>query len=144
VNFPGGSHWVSGQCSQPQTQKNRLKVGLCISLRRQQRDGTSGRTRTATLIQQRILNPSCLPIPSHWHRTEKLFVQPFRAPHYSDLHGTRKGFFMHLACSLKNWTNPLFASDLWPTLWQTSAFMGRGSHPCSALTILVASEKIDN
>ena len=28
-----------------QTQKNRLEVGLCISSRRQQRDGTSGRAR---------------------------------------------------------------------------------------------------
>jgi hypothetical protein len=126
----------SGFFSILQTQKNRLRVGLCISLRRLQRDGTSGRTRTATLIQQRILNPSCLPIPSHWHRTEELFVQPFRAPHYIDLHETRKGFFMHFTCSIKNWTNRLFASDLLPTLWQTSAFMGQGSLPCSALTIL--------
>ena len=31
--------------SEFQTQKNRLEVGLCISSRRQQRDGTSGRAR---------------------------------------------------------------------------------------------------
>ena len=48
------------QESKSQTQKNRLKVGLCISLCRHQRDGTSGRTRTATLIQQRILKRSCI------------------------------------------------------------------------------------
>jgi hypothetical protein len=57
------------------------------------------------------------------------------------LHETRKEFFMHFTCSLKNWTNWLFASDLWPTLWQTSAFMRQGSFPCSAL-FYVASEKI--
>ena len=51
------------------------------------RDGTSGQTRTGTLIRRLILNQLCLPISPHWHnfrlsKTLQIFARLLRVNYF--------------------------------------------------------------